>query len=631
MMPTRTLAGAPTPNTLADLGAASPDLVLTITVYLQPSDPAGLATFVAAVQTPGDPAFHRFLTGPQFIERFSPTAATFSRVEATLAADGLAPVIVYGNRLALRVRGSVDAINRTFGLDIHQGQLGGRTGLFSTRQPTFPINLAGAVEAVGGFETLNPTAPGPDRNDQVNTTGVTAQFSTARFPASFLAATGITHAPGSLTPADYERIYDVAPLVQQGASGAHETIAIVTLDNFLERDTVDFWSRLGIARTGSFTIDNVNGSAGEPIDEIDAESQLDTEQSGAIAPGADVIAYVSAGGGATALLDGYEVVASENRADVVSSSFGQLELNFGKNGTELNNATLLAATRTVFSELAAQGETVFVASGDAGAFGINRNESGFYEVFPTVGGAPAYTPVLSVNAIAASPLVTAAGGTTLPVVGTDTTLSPPVTATIPVEQPWSQAYLPLAALTLNHNVQQAALLFEIVFPAGAGGGVSTLWRVPPYQQHLAGIVRTAPFQALIQLGGSPTVLATPPAGFPGRNLPDLAADADPHTGYLVDRTNPATGASVVETHEGGTSIVAPQFAGTLALIDQLLGHRVGQLNPLLYRLAAAGAAPTRPITTGDNWGYAAHPGYNQAAGLGAMDGMRLYQGLKSFD
>ena len=168
-------------------------------------------------------------------------------------------------------------------------------------------------------------------------------------------------------------------------------------------------------------------------------------------------------------------------------------------------------------------------------------------------------------------------------------------------------------------------MFEIAFPTGGSGGVSTLWPVPAYQQGLAGVATSQPGQALIQLGGTPTVLATLPANVAGRNLPDLSANADGHSGYLLYT------ADTMESYGSGTSFVAPQLAGVLALIDQALGHRMGQLNPLLYRLQAAGAAPARQILCGDNWGYLAHAGYNQATGLGALDGEKLLRGLKSFD
>ena len=64
---------------------------------------------------------------------------------------------------------------------------------------------------------------------------------------------------------------------------------------------------------------------------------------------------------------------------------------------------------------------------------------------------------------------------------------------------------------------------------------------------------------------------------------------------------------------------------------QALGHRIGQLNPLLYALQAHGAAPARDVVNGDNLGFPAHAGYDQTSGIGAMDAEKLYMGLKGYD
>ena len=75
----------------------------------------------------------------------------------------------------------------------------------------------------------------------------------------------------------------------------------------------------------------------------------------------------------------------------------------------------------------------------------------------------------------------------------------------------------------------------------------------------------------------------------------------------------------------------PASAGTAALMVQALGHRNGQLNPLLYALQAQGAAPARDVVNGDNWGFPAHAGYDQTSGSGAMNAEKLYMGLKGYD
>ena len=109
-----------------------------------------------------------------------------------------------------------------------------------------------------------------------------------------------------------------------------------------------------------------------------------------------------------------------------------------------------------------------------------------------------------------------------------------------------------------------------------------------------------------------------PANFAGRNMPDISADADPETGYQYLEEGK------VSNFTGGTSFVAPELNGTTALFVEFLGSRVGQINPALYQL---GSYVTTDITTGDNWGYSAFPGYDNAVGLGTLDATKLLVGL----
>jgi kumamolisin len=96
-------------------------------------------------------------------------------------------------------------------------------------------------------------------------------------------------------------------------------------------------------------------------------------------------------------------------------------------------------------------------------------------------------------------------------------------------------------------------------------------------------------------------------------VPDVAGDADPTTGYdtLVDGESGVT---------GGTSAVAPLWAGLIALINQSLGQPAGFVNPLLYQ-NAAGAF--HDITSGNNGAYSAGPGWDACAGLGSPIGNQI--------
>jgi kumamolisin len=103
-----------------------------------------------------------------------------------------------------------------------------------------------------------------------------------------------------------------------------------------------------------------------------------------------------------------------------------------------------------------------------------------------------------------------------------------------------------------------------------------------------------------------------PAGFSGRGVPDVAGDADPQTGYqvLVDG---------VSTVIGGTSAVAPLYAGLVALLNEKIGSRCGFLNPLLYRSTGV----CRDITKGTNGHYNAASGWDATTGLGSIKGTDL--------
>ena len=128
-----------------------------------------------------------------------------------------------------------------------------------------------------------------------------------------------------------------------------------------------------------------------------------------------------------------------------------------------------------------------------------------------------------------------------------------------------------------------------------GGGVSVFFPVPSWQQGLA---------------------ATSSAGtrspLSGRGVPDVAGDADPQTGYEVriDGT---------DTVIGGTSAVAPLWAGLIALANALNGRTAGYLNPLLY----ANPGALRDITEGNNGAFAAAAGWDACTGLGTPIGQEI--------
>lgn len=111
-----------------------------------------------------------------------------------------------------------------------------------------------------------------------------------------------------------------------------------------------------------------------------------------------------------------------------------------------------------------------------------------------------------------------------------------------------------------------------------------------------------------------------PNGFDGRGVPDVAGNADPQTGYALF----VDGAPAVL---GGTSAVAPLWAALVARLGEGLGKPLGYANPLFYAPNTSGAL--RGVTTGNNGGYSAGPGWNPCAGLGSPQGTKLLAALKS--
>ena len=113
--------------------------------------------------------------------------------------------------------------------------------------------------------------------------------------------------------------------------------------------------------------------------------------------------------------------------------------------------------------------------------------------------------------------------------------------------------------------------------------------------------------------------ANPPGNHKGRGVPDVAGDADPATGYVVR----VDGQELVI---GGTSAVAPLWAGLIALMNQKLGHPVGFLNPLLYG-SLMGTGALQDITAGNNGAYAAQTNWDACTGWGTPDGAKLLRAL----
>ena len=287
----------------------------------------------------------------------------------------------------------------------------------------------------------------------------------------------------------------------------------------------------------------------------DGEVLLDIEVAGALAPGARFAVYFAPNTD-RGFLDALSTAAhADPTPAAVSISWGGPEESWS------------AQARTAFddalADAAALGVTVTAAAGDNGS-GDGVGDGAPHTDFP-----------------ASSPHVLACGGTTLH--------ADPATGAVRREVVWGS---PGSAGGSGGGA--------------TGGGVSTVFGLPDWQAG-AGV---PPRAGGVGPGG--------PTANSGRGVPDVAAVADPATGYevLVD------GSSVVI---GGTSAVAPLWAALIARLVQAAGRPLGLLATRLYDGVAPGAATTgfRDVTDGSNGDYAATDGWDPCTGLGVPDGTAL--------
>jgi kumamolisin len=168
------------------------------------------------------------------------------------------------------------------------------------------------------------------------------------------------------------------------------------------------------------------------------------------------------------------------------------------------------------------------------------------------------------------------------------------------------------ALTVNNGQREAEVVWNDQASGGGatGGGVSAVFSLPTWQAS-AGV--PAAHQKKHKKTKAPQASASG-----GRGVPDVAGDASPETGYqiLVDGQQEVV---------GGTSAVAPLWAGLIALLNQQLGRHVGFLNPQLYPL---GETPFFDITSGNNGAFAAGTGWDPCTGLGSPNGQGLLTALQ---
>jgi len=414
--------------------------------------------------------------------------------------------------------------------------------------------------------------------------------------------------------------YNLPPLYAEGNQGQGVTIAIVDSwgSDTIRHDLNVYDTQMGLPHMcgednyscapgdPKFDIYNPQGSPattstgqGTGLQDKAAwalEVSLDVEVAHAFAPKANILLVASTGSetlgvqGLPNMMKAEKSLIEGHKVQVISQSFAAAEETFASTQSLLN-------LRDAFLAAAANGVTVLAASGDSGSANFTKqpvSQGGSLIPFPTV------------EWPASDPLVTGVGGTYLCTnpntgIGVDSG-SPPV------------------------NCQSHPGVREVGW-IDSGGGFSHVFAKPAYQNTLP--------------AGSTPIGAS-------RGVPDIASEASARTGALVYITLPPDGLSGLICGSspcstgwydiGGTSLSTPEWAGMVAIADQIAGHGLGLINPKLYSLASGPNYGTLfyDVTTGNNGafapdvpGYPATPGWDPVTGLGTPNAATLLPALAS--
>ena len=564
----------------------APSTRMRVTVTLRPRDPAALAAYARAVSTLGSPDYHRYLTPGAFGRRFGATAAQVDTVREALRARGLAPGAVSQGGLSISVAASAGQLERAFAVGLERVALRGRASTIApSAQPAFAAGAAAGVQSVLGLDTSVTPRPLLIRAPRTAAARPRAQARVSTGgpqPCADVKATQSSpQGAGGFTADQIASTYGFSGLYEAGDKGAGVTVAVYELEPDDPSDIAHYQSCYGTHATiTDVPVDGGTGS-GPGL----GEAALDIENLIGLAPDAHVLVYQgpnsNSGDPGAGPYDTFSAIVNQDRARVVTVSWGQCESMLGQPDALAEN--------TLFQQATVQGQSIVAASGDSGAEDCDT------------GGALPQTQA-AVDDPSSQPYVTGVGGTSLTALGPQ-----------PTENVWNS----------GGNV-----IGDMIQPGAGGGGISSLWPMPAAQRNAAASLGV---QSALAAGS-----ACGNAGGYCRAVPDVSADADPGTGYLIywNGSGSVSGQPTGWQAIGGTSGAAPLWAALLTLADASPGcsaSPVGYADPALYRAAGtAYAGDFNDVTvgnndfTGTNGGrYAAGPGYDPATGLGTPNAAAL--------
>jgi subtilase family serine protease len=533
---------------------------ITARVYLAVRDPAALAQAVAAVSDPNSPSYGRYVTPAQYRARFGVTPAATEKVSVWLRESGLRVSAPQQNGRYLAVTGSVTSAQRAFGTNLGIFRHDGGSYQAPAAAVTVPRDLAPYVLTVSG---LNEAPARAKSKVDVGTTQpvVTTKPALTKKPVVIKKVVESPYPPGYRTAKPCSLWYGqlkagtkagstvalptfegqtlpytvcgYRPNQLRGAYGAPTaltgkgvTVAVIDayLSPTLRKDANQYAKNTGTAALAANQFHTLLPAGGfTDQDSCDAagwstEQSLDVEAVHGFAPGANVLYAAGRSCSDSDLFDTQAAVVDDNRASIVSLSYGSVE--------SAQTGVQAALDTALFKQAALQGIGFYVASGDNGDELLSTGKQ-------------------QVDTSGNNPYATAVGGTSL-AIGQGGRYS--------FEAGWGTIRYSLAAGGRSWVTP--------TFSGGAGGGLSTLFARPSYQN---GVLY--------------------PSTSKHRGVPDVGMDADPNTGMIIGLTQQfPEGVHYDQYRLGGTSLAAPLFAAAQALVSQALKMRLGFANPRIYAI-----------------------------------------------
>jgi len=569
------------PSTATDMGTVSGSLAMkNILLMLQPSaaQQAALREYLQELNNPNSPNYHKWLTPAQYAAQFGVDDTDIQTISGWLQSEGFNVDAVSAGKNWIRFSGTASQVQSAFQTQVHQFSWNGSAHYANTTAASIPSALAPAVQ---GVVSLNNFISRPEHTTPVqlsrNTQGklvpaVDTNIAVKGGSSSPSFTSAGSQVENFLTPGDFSTIYDTQSLIASGTDGSGVSIAVVGRSDISLSDIEAFRTIFGLP----FNDPNVIYATTDPGDVSgdDVEASLDTEWAGAIAPKAKINYIV---GASTNTTDGVDLAAAYAVNNAVSPI---LTVSFGLCEADMSDAQI-AFYQILWEQAAAEGITVLVSSGDAGASGCNAPTNA-----STVYG-------FGVNGLASTPYNVAVGGTEFSDTDTNTYWNLDNSATLSS----AKGYIPEAAWNescagaLDPSATNCAFPPYYIYSYAGGGGASSCATRTTDQygdEYCAGGYTKPDWQ---------TGTGVPQDGV--RDLPDVSlAAASEHDGYFVcyqgscQWTQNADGSITLDSASvvGGTSAASPSMAAIMALVEQAHGQYLGVVNYEMYKLAAQSGA-----------------------------------------